>query len=501
MVALHLLMTLGALAATGETVLLNFTGPNCPHCRAMEPVLGELEAGGMPVRTINVEQHPEMAQRFGVTGIPTFVMIVDDQEAGRVVGSAPAAKLTALFPTQLAGAIGELRGQSPGAAPNHVGQRLGSLFGRGGDSAPAGAAPAADPFLRQPPAAAAHQAGAVQPAGHLQAISPPASGPRTSLDPKQQAMAASVRLKVEDDNGHSLGSGTIIDTHGDEAVIVTCGHIFRDSQGQGRIVVDLFYPQPRTIEGKLLEYDLKRDIAMITIAPGPGVAAAPVLPDSQQMTKGDVAFSIGCDRGQDPSLRDTHITGLDRYQGPPNIEAKGQPVDGRSGGGLFSSEGYLIGVCNAADPADDEGIYAALGTIYWQLGRVGLEELYQAPATAVATVGANLPDDAAQQSSDPNRPLPELPSRLATPQAVIPPAGVASSSDTEVICIVRSKSNPAYKGQVFIIEGATPELLQQLAASSSDATLAADMALQSGHRSAMSLPAPNGPVVRGQSQR
>ena len=64
-------------------------------------------------------------------------------------------------------------------------------------------------------------------------------------------VAASVRLRVEDPDGHSCGSGTIIDARGGEALILTCGHIFRDSQGKGRIEVDLFGPSgPQRVPGR-----------------------------------------------------------------------------------------------------------------------------------------------------------------------------------------------------------------------------------------------------------
>ena len=59
-------------------------------------------------------------------------------------------------------------------------------------------------------------------------------------------IAASVRLRVEDADGHSCGSGTIIDARGGEALILTCGHIFRDSKGKGRIEVDLPGPAGRS---------------------------------------------------------------------------------------------------------------------------------------------------------------------------------------------------------------------------------------------------------------
>ena len=48
-----------------------------------------------------------------------------------------------------------------------------------------------------------------------------------------------MRLRIDDADGHSVGSGTIIDTRSGEALVLTCGHIFRDSQGKGKITIDL----------------------------------------------------------------------------------------------------------------------------------------------------------------------------------------------------------------------------------------------------------------------
>lgn len=513
MVALQVLLVAGALSAgqaDGQTVLLNFTQSGCAPCQAMEPVLAQLEAGGMPIQTINVVQHPEMARRFNVAGTPTFVMLVDGREANRVSGFTTAEKLHALFPVSEAPAAGEVRGQSPEAGGGYLGQRLGSMLGKGkpADSQPAG--PSGDPFAKRQSfgTGASSSGNNVAPAVHQEAA-PQATRSATNQDPQASAMAASVRLKVEDAKGHSIGSGTIIDARKGEALLITCGHIFRESQGKGRIVVDLFHPQPRTVEGKLLDYDLKRDIALVTIS-GADLVAVPVAPEGFQVNKNDAAFSIGCDHGQDPTVRQTSITGLNRYQGPPNIEAKGQPVDGRSGGGLFSREGRLIGVCNAADPADDEGIYAAMATIHWQLEKVNLAQLFQPSAAEeghgdiaaarLAEAGPNVPELSPRPSPD-VEPA-SFTGSTSTSSRTEPLAPLSNERDTEVICIVRSKNSPSAKGQVFVIERASPALLQQIAESSANPAVKADLALSADRRSALSPPQPNpGPLVRGQSQR
>ena len=78
---------------------------------------------------------------------------------------------------------------------------------------------------------------------------------------------------------------------------------------------------------------------------------------------------------------------MNRYHGPANLVVSRRPVDGRSGGGLFNKRGVLIGVCNAADNVDDEGLYAALGPIHAEFDAAGLGFIYrqQQPAIARAT--------------------------------------------------------------------------------------------------------------------
>ena len=133
-----------------------------------------------------------------------------------------------------------------------------------------------------------------------------------------------MRLKVEDAKGFSIGSGTIIDTHENEAVLISCGHIFRESQGQGKISVDLFHPQHQTVEGKLLDYNLKRDIAIVSLSPRTRRdRRLGGCHKRDHLRSSDAAFSIGCDKGGDPTVCETKITSLNRYQGPPNIAGGG----------------------------------------------------------------------------------------------------------------------------------------------------------------------------------
>ena len=495
MLGLQMLLVAGLLGAgpteeptigqTSRVVLLSFTQENCPPCRAMEPVLAEVEASGLQVQLIKVEDHPDFVKRFNVQGTPTYVMLVDNREVGRVVGVTTAAKLLGLSPQD--GVRAAVRGQSP-EAPNYLNERLGGLFGKGGNSGKGASdgAPAADPFTQHQVRQAAARDASPESSSQVKTLQYAAEEPQ-AVDPQARAMSATVRLRVEESNGQAIGTGTIVDTQGDEALLVTCAHIFRDSKGKGRIQVELFHPQPQTIEGTLIEYNLEKDIAVVSIKAGPSTISAPVAPTGLTIQKHESAFSIGCDKGANPTIRETKITNLNRYVGPANIEAAGEPTIGRSGGGLFNRDGYLIGVCNCADAQDNEGIYAAIESIHWQLEKVGLADLFK-PRSQTADVPG--PAVAAVDYED-RRELSPRPAAVTSPSA---------QDDVEIIAIVRPRSNRNGKGNVIVIPKASQQLLQQIAANSADPTTAADLALTADRRST-AAPLPNtGPIVRGQSQ-
>ncbi len=72
-------------------VVVDFGAPWCPPCRAMEPVFEELAGcfeGGARFLKVNIDESPAVAQRYGVKGIPTFLVFEGGREVERVVGAA-----------------------------------------------------------------------------------------------------------------------------------------------------------------------------------------------------------------------------------------------------------------------------------------------------------------------------------------------------------------------------------------------------------------------------
>lgn len=532
-------------AVPPDTTLIAFTSADCRHCQAMESTLRRMTGAGMRVDRIDIAARPDLARQFEVTAVPCYVLWANGRASGRVDGPASYDRLAGLFTTvarpplpergltaddyRLAELNGltsrpaasppppptmpveppfQVRGQSPppgpaGGAPPFTAAPPPRSFAPTVSAPPANPPPAAfapppsfgplspasAPAPLPPPSASPlAPASALAPAGasgSFGGASAPVSAP-SQVDVQaavERAMRATVRLRVEDGGGSSVGTGTIIDVHGDEALVVTCGHLFRGLKRGGRIWVDLFQvaggrlePLP-PVPAQLLDFDLDRDIGVLSMRPGVPVQPARVAHSAYRPAKGDAVFSIGCDRGAPPSLRQSRVTAMDRYLGAPNIETAGAPVVGRSGGGLFSSDGLLIGVCNGADPQDDEGVFAGLKTVQWQLEAIGQRRVFEPQGPAAPAVASNAAP-----------PLPITPARFESPAAppTSPPTSIASAdptADVELVCVVRPRGGAAGAAETLVIGRPSPELLDRI--------------LREGRASSAAAP----PIVRGQSPR
>ncbi len=472
-------------ASAGSVEILEFTASWCGPCRTMAPAMERLRAAGYPLQIVDVDQSPQVAKQYGVTHLPTILLVQDGKEIGRRVGARSYVELVRWFKQEgvqvgsAAPSAPLIRGQSPDAA----------------------ALPARQPTPRPTPASLpASQAPASPPA--RQSVGPPANATQATAGPApsratadnsggpsavSRALAATVRLRVEDERGYSFGTGTIIDVSGSDALIVTCGHIFRDSQGKGKITVDLFGAGGvHTVEGRLLGYEAdRRDIGFVVIRPGIPVQSVPVAARSQPLQVGLPVFSIGCNRGADPTVEQTRITAVNRYAHGPNLEIEGQPIDGRSGGGLFSQNGELIGVCNAADPQENKGLYASLPLVHEHLAKLGLARLIRDEAVATAADGNRLAPVT----------MPSVPPTRSTVAAAQQPSTSSqrSAGADELICVVRDPRTGQQR--VIVVKQPPRQLIAQLEAA------AAPRRNMPAQPSPGPTPSGSRPIVRGQSQQ
>lgn len=466
MVLSRFVLFIAALAAAPtlaqQVELLDFYTPTCGPCQAMRPTVDRLEAEGVRVRRIDGTRQPQLVSQMRVEAYPTFIAVVDGREVQRHVGSTSYDELRRLVTVAKPAAPASRTFAFPA-------ERSPTLAKVGGDLGPG----------------------------------QPVTSPAAPVGPTGQALLSqSVRLTISEGNATSYGTGTIVDSRSGEALVVTCAHLFRDANDRpidtnGRLKVELFDASTGTARvaqvaaAQLISHDFEADVALVAIRPQGVVQTAPVASSVGDLRIGDSVRSVGCDLGADPTVREHRVVDLNRYQGPPNVEASGAPIQGRSGGGLFDASGRLVGVCNFADKEANEGIYAGLASIHAQLDQIGMSDLYRsgapaaafaaaepdpfpaAPAGSIASAGP-IAAPAAARELEPiaRQPVVRGQNAIAPP---LPPAAAASltsteqatlgeitsrASNSEVVVLIHP--NDGGRTEVLTLDTASPEFVAAL---------------------------------------
>jgi hypothetical protein len=472
----------------GDCIAIEFVSTGCNQCLAMDTATQQALAEGWVVRRVNVQQEPHLAQRWRIHTTPTTLLIRGTREIDRILGPVDYMELSrrmvaASSPDKLKS--GPDMKSSPATAalasnnrsfPSPVSE---VALASQGVTAPRTNKPSEPPkFVRNqaiepinPPAiapqpinhsgtASFQDPNAVQKAQHLVPVRPNGTSTNDNLTNGNltngnltngigsrgiaNAASATVRIRIDDPRFESVGTGTIIDSYQGEALVLTCGHLFRDLPPNARITVEMFpgvneraLGREEKFEAQVIDFQASElDIGLLSFHPGREVARVPLIAQQENLREGEPVFSIGCDNGQSPSRRDSRVTKLNRYMGAPNVEVAGAPVQGRSGGGLFNAKGELIGICYAADNELDEGLYSAPAVVYHQLSKLGLQRLY---------IGSTLDTIAAAPMAD------------ANPSPVIP----ASNNMTVIVRDAQGRE------QQIQIPSPSPKLLQALAEESS----------------------------------
>ncbi|MCH2127459.1 MAG: thioredoxin family protein, partial [Pirellulaceae bacterium] len=97
MASLNAMLISCALSGAGDVVLLEFSSDRCQYCRQMESIVRRLVSEDYPIRKINVEHEKNLAQQFHITGVPSYVMLVDGREASRIEGAAAFGELRQMY--------------------------------------------------------------------------------------------------------------------------------------------------------------------------------------------------------------------------------------------------------------------------------------------------------------------------------------------------------------------------------------------------------------------
>jgi thioredoxin 1 len=94
----------GAVLQSDVPVLVDFWAEWCAPCRTMGPYVDKLAQefeGRLKVVKINTQDNPEVPAKYGITAIPTFLLIKGGEVVRQVVGTQPYDELKKLVQAHL----------------------------------------------------------------------------------------------------------------------------------------------------------------------------------------------------------------------------------------------------------------------------------------------------------------------------------------------------------------------------------------------------------------
>lgn len=83
-------------ASQDEILIVDFWAPWCTPCIHFSPALQEVAGHlgpGVRLAAVDIDENPDLAERFGVRTLPTVVVLDHGEEIQRLIGSRPLAQL------------------------------------------------------------------------------------------------------------------------------------------------------------------------------------------------------------------------------------------------------------------------------------------------------------------------------------------------------------------------------------------------------------------------
>lgn len=83
-----------------QPVLVDFFATWCGPCKMMAPAVDQVASemeGKAKVYSMDVDENPDIAQKYGIMSIPTFIVFENGQVKHQKVGAGPKSSLTDLF--------------------------------------------------------------------------------------------------------------------------------------------------------------------------------------------------------------------------------------------------------------------------------------------------------------------------------------------------------------------------------------------------------------------
>ena len=316
--------------------------------------------------------------------------------------------------------------------------------------------------------------------------------------PKPWETVARIKVRKEG-SAQAVNSGVVIQSTMSDSLVLTAAHNIvppdaasgntRPEDWRGRISVDFFDGRLGTRPGSpamvgclrrdlpatLKGYDLESNLALLLVETrGLIPAVSPLVPLGWKPLVGSKMHTVGCSNGNDATAWDTTILDdqvwinekMPDHRPVAVLKCAHEPRPGRGGGGLFTLDGQLAGVCLFADPQDHSGLYATPGTIRKFLNNQGLGMIYgdnspaRPPTVETEPLLSPVPDPTLIPGAIRRDARPQA--ETSTPPALepVPPRSV-SEQDRRIEALERKLDQlvnaiQALKGEVPKIEGSFP---------------------------------------------
>ncbi len=85
-------------------VLVDYWAEWCGPCKMIAPILEEITGdyqGKLKIAKVNVDENPQVTQKYGIRSIPTLMMFKDGNVQAQKVGAMSKSQLTAFIETNL----------------------------------------------------------------------------------------------------------------------------------------------------------------------------------------------------------------------------------------------------------------------------------------------------------------------------------------------------------------------------------------------------------------
>ncbi|APR87506.1 Thioredoxin [Minicystis rosea] len=85
---------------SSQPVLVEMSGTWCGPCKALAPIVAKIaeeNVGRYQVVTVDVDESPGVARRYGIRGVPTTLAFAGGAEKGRIVGLTTKERLLGLL--------------------------------------------------------------------------------------------------------------------------------------------------------------------------------------------------------------------------------------------------------------------------------------------------------------------------------------------------------------------------------------------------------------------